>query len=494
LKALESLLRKVRGRKVKASMGLRVFNTLTKQVEEFLPIRKGKVNMYVCGPTVYDYIHIGNARSFVAFDIIRRYLEYKGYKVTYVSNLTDVDDKTIRRAQKMRITLQKLGEKYSDAYFEDIAKLGIRKPDINPRATQHIGEIINLVQTLIDKGYAYVVDGDVYYDVSRFEDYGKLSGAKTEALKAGARIEIDPRKRNPADFSLWKKQKLGESAWDSPWGKGRPGWHIECSAMSMKYLGETFDFHTGGKDLIFPHHENEIAQSEAATGKPFAKYWLHNEWLTVNGEKMSKSLGNFITARDAIEKYGSWVVRFFLASTHYRSPIDFNDVNLKQAKRRLERLLDAIEEMNALKETEEKDADSEALLQQAERVKQRFEEAMDDDFNTALAISALFDLVKEINQYVETHAEIETETKRKVNDIMKRLVEDVLGVAIERRKPESAKLVEDLMNLVIDIRQQMRERKDWKTADEIREKLEDIGFVIEDVPEGTKWKIKRKKV
>jgi len=475
-------------------MGLRVFNTLTKQVEEFLPIRKGKVNMYVCGPTVYDYIHIGNARSFVAFDIIRRYLEYKGYKVTYVSNLTDVDDKTIRRAQKMRITLQKLGEKYSDAYFEDIAKLGIRKPDINPRATQHIGEIINLVQTLIDKGYAYVVDGDVYYDVSRFEDYGKLSGAKTEALKAGARIEIDPRKRNPADFSLWKKQKLGESAWDSPWGKGRPGWHIECSAMSMKYLGETFDFHTGGKDLIFPHHENEIAQSEAATGKPFAKYWLHNEWLTVNGEKMSKSLGNFITARDAIEKYGSWVVRFFLASTHYRSPIDFNDVNLKQAKRRLERLLDAIEEMNALEETEEKDADSEALLQQAERVKQRFEEAMDDDFNTALAISALFDLVKEINQYVETHAEIETETKRKVNDIMERLVEDVLGVAIERRKPESAKLVEDLMNLVIDIRQQMRERKDWKTADEIREKLEDIGFVIEDVPEGTKWKIKRKKV
>jgi len=475
-------------------MALKVFNTLTKRVEEFLPIRKGKVSMYVCGPTVYDYIHIGNARSFVAFDIIRRYLEYKGYKVTYVSNLTDVDDKTIRRAKEMRISLQQLGEKYSDAYFEDIAKLDIKKPDINPRATQHIEEIINFIQTLIDKEYAYVVDGDVYYDVSRFEDYGKLSGAKTEALRAGARIEIDPRKRNPADFALWKKQKLGEPAWDSPWGEGRPGWHIECSVMSMRYLGETFDVHTGGKDLIFPHHENEVAQSEAATGKPFAKYWLHNEWLTVNGEKMSKSLGNFITAREAIEKYGSRVVRFFLASTHYRSPIDFNDVDLKQAKRRLERLVDAIEKLNALKETEEKDADSEALLQQAERVKQRFEEAMDDDFNTALAISALFDLVKEINRYVETHTEIEAQIKRNVSEIMKRLVQDVLGITIERRRPESAKLVEDLMDLVIEIRQQMRERKDWKTADEIREKLQDIGFVIEDVREGTKWKIKRRKV
>lgn len=475
-------------------MTLRVFNTLTKRVEEFVPIFKGKVRMYVCGPTVYDYIHIGNARSFVAFDIIRRYLEYKGYDVTYVSNLTDVDDKTIRRAQEMRISLQQLGEKFSDAYFEDIAKLGIKKPDINPRATQHIEEIINLIQTMIDKGNAYVVDGDVYYDVSGFEDYGKLSGAKTQALKAGARIEIDPRKRNPADFALWKKQKPGESAWESPWGKGRPGWHIECSAMSMKYLGETFDVHTGGKDLIFPHHENEIAQSEAATGKPFAKYWLHNEWLTVNGEKMSKSLGNFITARDAIEKYGSQVVRFFLASTHYRSPIDFNDANLKQAKRRLKRLLDAIEKLNALEETEEGDADSEVLLQQAERVKERFEEAMDDDFNTALAISALFDLVKEINRYVETHTEIETETKGKVNGIMKELVEGVLGITIERREPESAKHVEDLMNLAIGIRQQMRERKDWKTADEIRKKLHEIGFIIEDVPEGTKWKIKRRKL
>lgn len=475
-------------------MTLRVFNTLTKRVEEFVPIFKGKVRMYVCGPTVYDYIHIGNARSFVAFDIIRRYLEYKGYDVTYVSNLTDVDDKTIRRAQEMRISLQQLGEKFSDAYFEDIAKLGIKKPDINPRATQHIEEIINLIQTMIDKGNAYVVDGDVYYDVSGFEDYGKLSGAKTQALKAGARIEIDPRKRNPADFALWKKQKPGESAWESPWGKGRPGWHIECSAMSMKYLGETFDVHTGGKDLIFPHHENEIAQSEAATGKPFAKYWLHNEWLTVNGEKMSKSLGNFITARDAIEKYGSQVVRFFLASTHYRSPIDFNDANLKQAKRRLKRLLDAIEKLNALEETEEGDADSEVLLQQAERVKERFVEAMDDDFNTALAISALFDLVKEINRYVEIHTEIETETKGKVNGIMKELVEGVLGITIERREPESAKHVEDLMNLAIGIRQQMRERKDWKTSDEIRKKLHEIGFIIEDVPEGTKWKIKRRKL
>jgi cysteinyl-tRNA synthetase len=471
---------------------LRVFNTLTKRKEEFVPVEKGKVGMYVCGPTVYDYIHIGNARSFVAFDVIRRYLEYKGYKVTYISNLTDVDDKTIRRAKETRISLQQLGEKYSDAYFNDLTKLGIKKPNINPRATQHIEEIINIIQTLIDKEYAYVVDGNVYYDISKFEDYGKLSGNKAEALEAGARIEVDPHKRNPADFALWKMRKPGEPAWNSPWGKGRPGWHIECSVMSMKYLGKTLDIHAGGKDLIFPHHENEIAQSEAATGKPFAKYWLHNEWLTVNGEKMSKSLGNFITAHEAIEKYGSQVVRLFLASVHYRSPIDFNDRSLKQAERNLEKLLNAMEKFDALRERERKRAGGEELLKQVEKIRQKFEEAMDADFNTALAVSALFSLTREINQYVKDHVEIRAEVKKKIIGIAKRLVEDVLGIKMERRKPETDKLVENLMNLIIDIRRQMREREDWKTADKIRAKLRALGLVLEDTLEGTTWKIKRK--
>ena len=473
-------------------MTLKVFNTLTKRKEEFVPVEKGKVSMYVCGPTVYDYIHIGNARSFVAFDVIRRYLEYKGYKVTYISNLTDVDDKTIRRAKETRISLQQLGEKYSDAYFNDLTKLGIKKPNINPRATQHIEEIINLIQTLIDKEYAYVVDGNVYYDISKFEDYGKLSGNKAEALEAGARIEVDPHKRNPADFALWKTRKPGEPAWNSPWGKGRPGWHIECSVMSMKYLGKTLDIHAGGKDLIFPHHENEIAQSEAATGKPFAKYWLHNEWLTVNGEKMSKSLGNFITAHEAIEKYGSQVVRLFLASVHYRSPIDFNDRSLKQAERNLEKLLNAMEKFDALRERERKRAGGEELLEKAEKIRQKFEEAMDADFNTALAVSALFSLTREINRYVKDHVEIRAEVKKKIIGIAKRLVEDVLGIKMERRKPETDKLVENLMNLIIDIRRQMREREDWKTADEIRAKLRALGLVLEDTLEGTTWKIKRK--
>jgi len=471
---------------------LRVFNTLTKRKEEFAPREKGKVRMYVCGPTVYDYIHIGNARSFVAFDVIRRYLEYKGYKVTYVSNLTDVDDKTIKRAKEMRISLQQLGEKYSNAYFNDLTKLRIKKPDINPRATQHIEEIINLIQTLTGKGYAYVVDGNVYYDISKFEEYGKLSGNKAEALEAGARIEVDPLKRNPADFALWKRQKPGEPGWNSPWGKGRPGWHVECSVMSMKYLGETLDIHAGGKDLIFPHHENEIAQSEAATGKPFAKYWLHNEWLTVDGAKMSKSLGNFVTAHEAIDKYGSEVVRFFLASVHYRSPIDFNERSLKQARRNLEKLLSAMEKFDRLEERKRKRAGGEELLKQVENVRQRFEEAMDDDFNTALAFSALFSLTREINHYAEDHREIEAEVKKKIAGILKRLVEDVLGIGIERRKPETDKLVENLMNLIIDMRRQMREREDWKTADEIRAKLLALGLILEDTPEGTQWKIERK--
>lgn len=472
---------------------LKVYNTLTRQKEEFVPLEKNKVRIYVCGPTVYDYIHIGNARAFVAFDVIRRYLEYKGYKVTYVSNITDVDDKTVKRIKEMGTSLQQLGEKHTDAYFEDTAKLNIKKPDINPRATQHMEEIINLIKTLINKELAYVVDGEVYYDVSKFEDYGKLSGNKAEALKAGARIEVNPRKRNPADFVLWKKTKPKEPSWISPWGKGRPGWHIECSAISMKYLGETFDIHGGGEDLIFPHHENEIAQSEGATGKMFVKYWLHNGWLIVNGEKMSKSLGNFITARDATEKYGAQTVRFFLASVHYRSSIDFSDKGLKQASRNLERLINSIENLQALKESQRKSADDKSLLEKAEETRQKFEEAMDDDFNTSLAISTLFNLVKEINKFIDTNTEIKGGTKRKIIQIMKTLLEDVLGVQVKRYEPESEKIVNNLMSIIFEMRQAARERGDWETADAIRKKLKKIGFVIEDTLEGTKWKIKQLK-
>lgn len=471
-------------------MTLRVFNTLTKRKEEFKPLVKGKVRMYVCGPTVYDYMHIGNARSFIAFDIIRRYLEYKGYDVYYVSNVTDVDDKTIKRAKQMKTSLQQLGEKYSDSYFEDIARLNIKKPNINPRATQHIEEIIDLIQTLMEKGYAYKIDGGIYYNVAKFKDYGKLSGNKAKALRAGARIDINLDKKNAADFALWKGQKHGEPAWNSPWGKGRPGWHTECSAMSVKYLGKTFDIHGGGKDLIFPHHENEIAQSESATKKSFAKYWLHNEWLIVNGKKMSKSLGNFVTARDAIEKYGARVVRFFLASIHYRSSIDFNEKDLKQAEQSLERLTNAIGSFRALKESEQKGPDDEELLQKARETKQKFEEAMDDDFNTALAVSAIFDLIKEINKYIEAHVEIERQVKKEISEILKSLVEDLLGITMEIRKPESDKLVEDLMKLILTIRQQIREKGDWKTSDEIRSKLQELGVIVEDTTERSKWKTK----
>jgi cysteinyl-tRNA synthetase len=391
----------------------------------------------------------------------------------------------------MKTSLQQLGEKYSDSYFEDIARLNIKKPDINPRATQHIEEIIDLIQTLMDKKYAYKAGNDIYFDVAKFKDYGKLSGNKAKALKAGARIDINPDKKNPADFALWKGQKHREPTWNSPWGKGRPGWHAECSAMSMKYLGETFDIHGGGKDLVFPHHENEIAQSGGATGKSFAKYWLHNEWLTVNGKKMSKSLGNFVTTHDAIEKYGARVIRFFLASLHYRSPIDFNEKDLKQAERNLERLTNAIESFSTLRESERKGLDEEVLLQKTKEIKRKFEEAMDDDFNTALAVSAIFDLVKEINKYMEAHAEIEKQIKKEISEIIKTLVEDILGITMERRKPESDKPVENLVKLILTIRQQMRERGDWKTSDEIRSKLQELGFIVEDTTEQSKWKIKQ---
>jgi len=473
-------------------MVLTVFNTLGRRKQGFVPINDKEVRMYVCGPTVYDYIHIGNARAFIVADIVRRYLEYKGFKVRLVSNITDIDDKMIKRAKEMGLSVQQLAEIYSDAYFEDIAKLNVRKPDLSPRATQHIPDIIETVETLIEKGVAYKADGDVYFDVSKFKEYGKLSGNKAEALKMGARIEVNPRKRNPADFVLWKKQRRGEPAWYSPWGKGRPGWHIECSTMATKYLSGTFDIHMGGKDLIFPHHENEIAQAEAATGKTFARYWLHNEWLTVDGNKMSKSLGNFVTVRDALEMCSPQVLRFFLISAHYRSPIDFSKENLTTAKTNLERLLSALERLETLAEREEGTPEEEMLLSDVAKAKGEFEEAMDDDFNTPLAISFIFNIAKAINSYLERSVNIENTAKKEVTETLRRLL-DVLGirVEVEKRWLDQTGLVKGLMDLIVDLRQEIRKKKDWRSADELRKRLQELGFEIEDSPEGIKWEIRR---
>jgi len=473
-------------------MVLKVFNTLGKRKEEFVPLQRGEVRMYVCGPTVYDYIHIGNARAFVVADVVRRYLEYKGLRVKLVSNITDIDDKMINRAKETGLTVQELGEIYSDAYFQDIAKLNIKKPDVVPRATQHIPEIIEAIETLVEKGYAYASDGDVYFDVTKFEEYGKLSGNKAEALRMGARIEVNPKKRNPADFALWKGWKPGEPGWHSPWGKGRPGWHIECSTMAQKYLGETLDIHMGGKDLIFPHHENEIAQAEAATGKTFVRYWLHNEWLTVEGEKMSKSLGNFITVRDALKMCSSAVLRFFLVSAHYRSPLDFNKEALEASEKNLERLLRALERLNGLPERDSLTSDDHKLLLEVEEGRRKFEEAMDDDFNTPLAISALFSIAKSINNYADANETIGSTSKQKVSKIFADLL-DVLGIrrGKEERDTGRSELVEDLIRILIDVRNEMRKRKEWEIADEIRGKLKNIGVVLEDTPRGTKWRLNK---
>ena len=445
--------------------------------------------MYVCGPTVYDYIHIGNARAFIVADVVHRYLEYKGFRVRLVSNITDIDDKMIKRAKETGLSVQQLGEVYSDAYFEDIAKLNVMKPNLSPRATQHIPEIIEAIKTLMEKGAAYKANGDVYFDVMKFDEYGKLSGNKAEALKMGNRIEVNPRKRNPADFALWKKQRRGEPAWHSPWGKGRPGWHIECSTMAIKYLSGTFDIHMGGKDLIFPHHENEIAQAEAATAEKFARYWLHNEWLTVEGNKMSKSLGNFVTVRDALAMCSPQVLRFFLISAHYRSPIDFNKENLTTAETNLERLVSALEKLETLRDREERKPEEDRLLSDVAKAKKGFKEAMDDDFNTPLAISFIFTIAKGINGYLERNSQIESSAKKEVMETLRRFL-DVLGIWVEpeKRWVDQTDLVRSLMDLIVDLRQNMRKRKDWKSADEMRRRLNELGFEIEDSSEGTRWK------
>ncbi len=486
-------------------MTLRVYNSLTKKKEEFVPVEPGKVKMYVCGVTPYNHPHIGNARPFVTWDVIRRYLEHKDYAVRHIQNFTDVDDKIINAANAEGVTWDVIADRYIKAYFEVMDKLNIRRAHLYPTVSGHMAEIIAMIEKLIADGYAYVVDGDVYYSVEKFADYGKLSGRSLDDMKAGARVDVDERKSHPMDFALWKSAKPGEPSWESPWGPGRPGWHIECSAMSAKYLGHGFDFHGGGSDLVFPHHENEIAQSEAfAGGGPFVRYWLHNGFITVNEEKMSKSLGNFFLVKDILAHYPPEVLRFFILSTHYRSPLNFSDEQLAEAGRGLDRLRAAVDNMKYLAGTTVarggSDA-SQALLAAAARARADFDAAMDDDFNTALAISVLHGLAKEINIYYSAvmagKVPVAGEAIASVQAAYYELA-DILGLLVAERMGGSpdvvgAAPVQDttapaLLDLIVEIRQEARAKKDWATADRIRDRLGELGYVIEDSPQGARWK------
>ncbi len=474
---------------------LRIYNTASRRLEELKPLKDNRVGMYVCGVTVYDFCHIGHGRSAVAFDIIFRYLNYKGYDVTFVKNFTDVDDKIIKRANEEGTTCEEVANRFINEYYKDMEKLNILKPNYEPRATEHIKEIIGLVQRLIDKGYAYEVEGDVYYSVEKFPEYGKLSHKNIEELKSGARIEINEKKRNPLDFALWKRSKENEPWWESPWGRGRPGWHIECSAMSMKYLGESFDIHGGGEDLIFPHHENEIAQSEAATGKPFAKYWIHNGFVRINKEKMSKSLGNFFTLRDVLSRYNGETLRYFLLLTHYRSPIDFSFEGLDSAKEALNRYYNFIQR---LEETnfEKKGEPSQKLENILNSLINRFEEAMDDDFNAPKAIGEVFSTIRVFNQYLdEVEKNSKTANKKykeKFLDDMNK-ISDVLGVfstsSADWFIPEDLDV--EWVKKMIEERAIARKNKDYEKADRIRKELANHGIILEDARNYTRWKVKR---
>lgn len=464
---------------------MKIYNTLTRQKEEFVPVHPGKVGMYVCGPTVYNYIHIGNARPMIIFDTVRRYFEYKGYEVNYVSNFTDVDDKIIKKANEEGVTATEIAERYIKECKKDMEGLNIKPATHQPRATEEIGGMIKMIQTLIEKGHAYEVDGTVYFKTRSFKDYGKLSKKNIDDLEAGHReikVTGEEGKKDPLDFVLWKPKKEGEIAWDSPWGEGRPGWHIECSEMSKKYIGDTIDIHAGGEDLIFPHHENEIAQSEACNDEKFANYWMHNGFLNINNKKMSKSAGNFFTVREIGEKYPLQVIRFFMLSAHYRTPLNFSDTLVESAKTGLDRILTAIDlcrEMAAKEETGSlSDAEKEHFAN-VEALVKKFEDAMEDDFNTADAVSAIFEIVRESNSTVK---DFSADYAKKVLKVM----EDLCGVlGIETTKEEEI-LDEDIEKL-IEERQVARKNKDFARADEIRDQLLEQGIVLKDTREGVKW-------
>ena len=464
---------------------MRIYNTLTRKKEEFVPIDKNEVKMYSCGPTVYDYFHIGNARPFIIFDTMRRYLEYKGYTVKFVQNFTDIDDKMINRANKEGITVKELGERFINEYFTDATALGIQKATVHPKATENIDAIIDIVKKLEEKGYAYNVDGNVYFSAKKFSEYGKLSKQPLEDLEVGARIDVNEHKNDAMDFALWKAQKEGEPAWESPWGMGRPGWHIECSAMANKYLGETIDIHSGGQDLVFPHHENEVAQSECANGKPFANYWMHNGYININNQKMSKSLGNFFTVRDILKQYDAEVVRFFMLSAHYRNPINFSDVLMEQSKSAVERVYTCIDNLNFLlqnSEDRELNATENVYSQKLEQFKQKFINAMDDDLNTADAISVIFDIVYAANTDLSNEGKNAKQIIIKTLDTIKELGA-VLGLFNKSEK----KSLDAEIEAMIEERNKARAEKNWAKADEIRDKLKSMHIVLKDTPMGVKW-------
>jgi cysteinyl-tRNA synthetase len=490
-------------------MSIRIYNTQSKQKEPLVPLNPPQVGIYVCGVTVYDSCHIGHARSMIVFDVIVRYLRLKGFQVTYVRNFTDIDDKIIARAQQEEEDPKTLADKFIKEFEEDMKALGVLSPDVEPRATMHIKEIISLVQKLIDQNVAYVVDGDVYFAVEKFSAYGFLSNRSLEEMQAGARIEVDPRKHHPMDFALWKKGKPGEPVWDSPWGAGRPGWHIECSAMSSRYLGETFDIHGGGKDLVFPHHENELAQSMAVSGKPLARYWVHNGFVTIQGEKMSKSLGNFLTIQEMIQKYHPEGIRLLLLSRHYRSPLDYSDQAMQEAQTGLHRLYTLLQDLehseNRL-QMKGNQALTPELLQETKdavnRFKENFEEAMEDDFNTAQAIGHMYELARQLNRMMDT---VRPKEIKGLSDqfewavgLFKRYGQ-ILGILTlppqafleqeQTRLLEKKGLSAEAIEGLIAERNQARKDKDWVKADDLRERLIAMDILIQDSPRGTIWQI-----
>ncbi|MGQ9475378.1 MAG: cysteine--tRNA ligase [Actinomycetota bacterium] len=494
-------------------MSLKVYNTMTRRKEDFVPREEGKVSMYVCGPTVYNYIHVGNGRAYLVFDVIRRYLMHKGYQVFCVQNFTDVDDKIIARAREEGKTPEEVARFYEQAFLEDMRALGVLPPEVTPRATETIPRMLEMIQGLVDKGYAYAVDGDVFFSVERFPSYGKLSGRTLEEMRAGERVEVDERKRHPMDFALWKSAKPGEPAWDSPWGKGRPGWHIECSAMSLHYLGMGFDIHGGGQDLIFPHHENEIAQSEAYTGQePFVRYWIHNGFVNIREEKMSKSLGNIILVREILRKYPADVVRMLTLQTHYRSPIDFGPEALEEARRAYERLENCLFALNSFLAKPPSRVAPVRTQREVElsdsffEYERRFEEAMDDDFNTARAMGVIFELVKDLNAYLAEQEKYPTPASPIITGLGRDLLlklcrvlglfqpaeeaeEECLPVKGEREeKSPGLPTPEELIELLLEVRALARRKREFETADLIRSRLAEMGIRVDDLREGQRWK------
>ncbi|WP_036060354.1 cysteine--tRNA ligase [Leptotrichia wadei] len=477
---------------------MKLYNTMTNKIEEFKTIEENKVKMYVCGPTVYNYIHLGNARPIVVFDTLARYFEHKGMEVKFVQNFTDVDDKIINKSMEEGTSASEVSEKYIKYFFEDISKLNILESVKRPKVTENMAEIIEIIQKLIDNGFAYEKDGDVYFEVKKYKDYGKLSNQKIEELELGARIDVSEIKKNPVDFALWKKKKDGEPFWESPWGQGRPGWHIECSAMAKKYLGDTFDIHGGGQDLVFPHHENEIAQSKCAYHGNFANYWLHNGFIQINGDKMSKSLGNFFLLREILEKFSGNVVRLFILSTHYRKPINFSFENMEDTKKALQNIIKSMNKFENIVEKYKKEkienVKNSEFSQKIDEFDKKFEEAMDEDMNTPQALATIFDQIRETNKFISTNQSVFSTIYyeiKKSYDSLKEKIENVFGIALEAENAvkeedgENMELTKKLIELLIKLRSEARSEKNFKLSDEIRDELKALGVEIKDNKDGS---------